>query len=100
MNMLTKTIMKEKERIDFMLSEYNGMLASLPKGSISKRESNGRTYFYLKYRDGSRVVTEYVKKKDLDALMEQLDRRKHIETLLKSLKDEQAMAEKILGGIA
>lgn len=100
MNMLTWTIMKEKERIDFMLSEYYGMLAALPKGSISKRQSNGRTYFYLKYRDGSRVVTEYVKKKDLDALMEQLDRREHIETLLRSLKDEQAMAEKILGGIA
>lgn len=57
-------------------------VASLPKGSIRKREISGHEYYYLQWREGSRVRSRYVKRDELDELRRQLDLRKsHMEAL-------------------
>ena len=55
--MILSTILQEKERIDRMLAKYQEELGTLPKGTISEKKVKQSTYFYLKYREGKKVVS-------------------------------------------
>ena len=96
--MILSTILQEKERIDRMLAKYQEELEMLPKGTISEKKVKQSTYFYLKYREGKRVVSRYIPQKDVDAVREQVEKRRHIETMIRSLQEERAIAEKALEG--
>ena len=65
MNLIIDIVLQEKQRIDYMLEKYQALLAGLPKGTISEKTVNGNTYYYLKYRDGKKVVSKYISKKDI-----------------------------------
>ena len=54
MNMILSTVLQEKQRIDSMLARYQETLSELPKGTISEKLINGNTYYYLKFRDGTK----------------------------------------------
>ena len=60
MNLILSTILQEKERIDRMLSKYQEELGTLPKGTISEKKVKQSTYFYLKYREGKKVISRYI----------------------------------------
>ena len=75
MNLIISTVLQEKRRIDYMLAKYQEALAELPKGTISEKQVKGNTYYYLKYRDGKKVVSKYIGKKDINELKQQIDRR-------------------------
>ena len=92
MNLIITTILQEKDRIDRMLKKYQEELEKLPKGTISEKKVRQSTYFYLKYRDGKKVISQYVSQKDVG------DVRRHIETMIRSLKEERAIAEQALEG--
>ena len=98
MNLILSTVLEEKKRIDFMLQRYEEQLSALPKGTISEKKVKGNTYYYLKYRDGKKVVSRYVGKQEIEKLRRQIDRRRHMETMVKSLQEEQALANRILEG--
>ncbi|MBQ4517989.1 MAG: hypothetical protein II997_05345 [Clostridia bacterium] len=97
MNLIINTILKEKVRIEYLLEKYYKIIAELPKGSLSETNKNGQKYFYLKYRDGKKVVTKYLGKDagDIPALIE---KRKHTEAMIKSLEEELKIANKALEG--
>ena len=90
--------MQEKERIDRMLAKYQEKLETLPKGTISDKKVKQSTYFYLKYREGKKVISRYIPQKNVEAVREQLEKRRHIETMIRSLQEERAIAEKALEG--
>ena len=100
MNFLIRTIQKEKQRIDRMLDAYSKQLDGLPKGSVSKKKSGRNTYYYLKYRDGRRVISEYLGKDEIKVsqIRALLDKRRHVEAMIKSLREEQALASRVLEG--
>ena len=98
LNLILSTILQEKERIDRMLSKYQEELGTLPKGTISEKKVKQSTYFYLKYREGKKVISRYIPQKDVDAVREQVEKRRHIETMIRSLQEERAIAEKALEG--
>ena len=92
------TILQERERIDRMLAKYREELETLPKGTISEKKAGQSTYFYLKYREGKRVISKYIPQKDVETVREQVEKRRHIETMIRSLQEERAIAEKALEG--
>ena len=96
--MILSTILQERERIDRMLAKYQEELETLPKGTISEKKAGQSTYFYLKYRDGKRVISKYIPQKDVETVREQVEKRRHIETMIRSLQEERAIAEKALEG--
>ena len=96
MNMILSTITKEKRRIEYMLGRYTAEYDCLPKGTISEKRVGEKTYYYLKYRSGKKVISQYINKGSIDEVREQLERRKHIETMMKSLQEELSIANKIL----
>lgn len=98
MNLMISMAMQEKQRIDYMLEKYRGMLESLPKGTISEKQVNGNIYYYLKYRDGKKVVSQYIRRAEMEDLKKQIERRHHIESMIRSLSEEQKLAEKVLEG--
>lgn len=97
MNLLLHTVMQERQRIENMLVQYEAELSLLPKGTISEKNSGGKTYYYLKYRDGKKVISKYVGRQDVEAVREQIEKRKHIEVMICSLQDEKHIADKVLG---
>ncbi len=98
LNLILSTILQEKERIDRMLAKYQEELGMLPKGTISEKKVRQSTYFYLKYREGKKVISRYILKKDVEAVREQVEKHRHIETMIRSLQEERAIAEKALEG--
>ena len=98
LNLILSTILQEKERIDRMLAKYQEKLETLPKGTISDKKVKQSTYFYLKYREGKKVISRYIPQKNVEAVREQLEKRRHIETMIRSLQEERAIAEKALEG--
>lgn len=98
MNMVLSTVLQEKQRIDYMLARYQETISELPKGTISEKVIKGNTYYYLKYRDGKKVISKYVGKDKINEVREQIEKRRHIEAMIKSLTEEQRLATKILEG--
>ena len=96
--MILSTILQEKERIDRMLAKYQEELGTLTKGTISEKKVRQSTYFYLKYREGKKVISRYIPQKDVEVVREQVEKRRHIETMIRSLQEERAIAEKALEG--
>lgn len=95
--MIIDTILKEKHRVEYMLERYRRIRDELPKGSLSEREKNGQKYYYLKYREGKKVVTKYLGK-DAGDMPLLIEKRKHTEAMIKSLENELRIANKVLEG--
>lgn len=98
MNMILSTITKEKARIEYMIAKYCEEYEGLPKGTISEKQVGEKTYYYLKYRTGKKVISQYISKESIDEIREQIERRKHIEAMLKSLREELSIANRVLEG--
>lgn len=90
-------IAREEIRNEKMITEYTKLLETLPKGKIMPKTVNGKTYFYLYYRDGKKVVSKYIGKDEESLVMirEQLIRRSQIEEILKKLKAEKVQIKKM-----
>ena len=98
MSYFAKTTMREIERMNTLCVAYEKQLESLPKGSLQVKERNEKKYYYLAYRHNGTVVSDYIGNDEDVAsnLKEQLHRRRGIETLLKSIKKELALMNKVL----
>ncbi len=81
-----------------MLSRYQTELEDLPKGALSEKRVRDKVYYYLKFREGKKVVSKYISKDKIDGLREQLTRRAHIEAMIGSLNEEKRIADKALEG--
>ena len=55
-------ISREETRNENMITEYTKELDTLPRGKITPKTVNGKTYYYLYYRDGKKVVSKYIGK--------------------------------------
>ena len=64
-------------------------LESLPKGYISKKNIHGKKYFYLQYKENGKLVSKYIKGKDLESLKQELKKRDDIEKQIKELLNKQ-----------
>lgn len=97
MNLIIDTIIKEKTRIEYMLERYRKIIDELPKGTVSESKKNGQKYYYIKYREGKKVITKYIGK-DAGEMPALIEKRKHTEAMIKSLEEELRIANKALEG--
>ena len=82
----------ELERNRRLVERYEKEMLSLPKGSVFKRKLGNQEYYYLNYREGTKVVSRFlgnVNQYNLKELKSQLEKRKEYHQLLKKLKLEQ-----------
>ena len=97
MSMLKIVISREELRNEKMIEEYTKELENLPKGRITPKTVNGKTYYYLYFRNGEKIVSKYIGKDETRVLIirEQLTRRNQVEEILKKLKEERAKIKKV-----
>jgi hypothetical protein len=100
MSLMLRMIHKEKNRVDYMLASYFRQLEELPKGAIVSKTVGSNKYYYLKYRSGKKVVTDYLGKEgeNVAAIRAGLEKRRHIEAMVVSLQFESKIAGKVLEG--
>lgn len=92
-------IKNEALRNNQMIEQYEKRIADLPKGTLILRKNE---YYYLKYRNQEgKVCDDYIGKdsEKVADIREKLERRKHYEKMLATLKQEQKTIQKILEGL-
>ena len=98
MSYILSMVMQEKKHIEYMLDKYQKECNMLPKGSIYEKKSGEKIYYYLKYREGNKVISRYVDKSKIDDVRSQVEKRKHVEAMIKYLQNELIIANRVLGG--
>lgn len=96
MGFIYGVLVEEYTRLLEKQQDYKEKLKQLPKGSLVKKKINGRYYDYLMYRAEGKVITKYIKKNRFEEVKAQLERRKKIEILLASIKQDIGLIEKAL----
>lgn len=90
-----------------VLSEYKDLLErkskletefqELVQGYISKKTIKGKTYCYLQNRVDGKLTSQYLKSEEVDAVTEQIARRKQYEAELPKLKARLSELEQAAG---
>jgi len=98
MTIIESVIRDEYDRNLRMQEAYCQEIAKLPRGSVTRKVINGKTYYYLMYREAGKVENKYLSKKDndIDDLVKQVQKRRELESLIKKLRKEQKEMEKYL----
>ncbi len=65
--------------------ELQAQIEKLPKGYLSLKHVYGKERYYLQYREGKKIISKYVKEKDLPEIKKQLEERKKLEAELKEI---------------
>lgn len=97
MILIAETVLKEKQRIEYMLSKYESRLAELPKGTLTETKNGDNIYYYLKYRVGKKVISQYIPFDAYEKTQEEISERRHVERMIKDLKEELKFANRALG---
>jgi len=89
---------EEKERNLEMQEIHLREINSLPKGAIVTKTTNGRKYYYLRYRDKNKVRAVYLGSNEsaLEEIRFKIARRKHLLGVVKRLKLEYKQICKIV----
>lgn len=98
-SIIRETLEEELARNERSQHVYEREIARLPRGSVTVRTRRGRQYCYLKYRDGAKVVTDYVGLECSvgDDLRRQIAKRQSLQESLRRLKREHAFIVRALG---
>ncbi len=99
--LIKSVVVEEQKRNAEMISAYEKELENLPKGNLSIKKVGNNKYYYLKYRNDKKIVTDYIGKDNekIAQIEEQIKKRKHYENMLSALIKEQKIISKILEGL-
>lgn len=91
-------LQEEKKRNLEMQNAYSQEIASLPKGSVVVKNVSGNNYYYLKYRQGNKIKTDYLgnDEKKVKKVKRDIEKRKHLQDVLKRLRLEYKQICKIV----
>lgn len=83
---------KEQRQLELLLDLLNEReqieenIKALPVGYISVKQISGHTYYYRQWREGTKIISEYVPEAFLNATRRKIAARKEQESLLKAVK--------------
>jgi hypothetical protein len=101
MAVIFHVLKEEFERLQETESAYSKAIADMPRGTpriLTRRKKN---YLYLEYRDGNRIIHDYIGPEDSDKaknILEKVAQRKRYEKLLKESKSALKEVRKALRG--
>ena len=70
MSVLDEVLKEEYDRLARMKTAMSLEHDALPKGSISKKRIRGCDCYYLQYREGDKIISKYIKKAELDDIID------------------------------
>ena len=98
MTVIESVLLEEKERNLMMQTHYLHEISMLPKGTIVKKNINNRDYYYLVYRNGNKIISDYLGKETdkIPEIQQNIDKRKFLENSVKKLKKELKLINKVV----
>lgn len=91
----------ELKRCQEMLDSLKKSVSNLPKGVINERKKRYKdkeySYYYLKYREGNKVINKHLPDKELQEISRKLAMRKKYEKEIQSYRKKIAYLNKIVG---
>ena len=99
MNLLENAVVQEQRRIEYMIKKYETELTTLPKGALIAKMIKGNQYYYLQYRSGKKDNFKSMSGEQeikVERLQQQIERRRHIQVMLKALSEEYAITQKMM----
>ena len=63
--------------------EIKERINELPKGSISRKQVNGKTYFYHRWHEDGKLKEKYIPEEDIAELKKRIDERRKLESYLR-----------------
>ena len=97
MSVLEEVLEEEYQRSKRLSQALEAELAELPRGSVRERKINNRIYYYLQYREGKQVKSDYVPREKVDEVRRLVARRKDILVAIKEQERSRKQIEKALG---
>ena len=92
----------ELARCQEMLDGLRKLVSKLPKGVISIRKKRYKdrvySYYYLKYRDGKKVVNKHISKEEIEKISKKLEQRKKYEKEMQAYKKRINDLNRIIRG--
>ena len=85
---------KEQRQVDSLYellkeqAEIEAAINALPRGYISVKHISGHTYNYRQWREGDKIISEYVPEAYLNGVKRKIAIRKEQEELLKAVKKD------------
>lgn len=77
--------------------EIENTIAQLPRGYISVKNISGHAYCYRQWREGTKIISEYVPDAFINGVRRKIAARKEHEALLKAVKkDIKSVSSKLL----
>jgi len=89
---------KDQRQLEVLISSINevsrieNVIESLPRGYISVKRIAGHTYYYRQWREGDKIISNYVPEAFLNGVKQKIVIRKENEQLLKITKKDLAKA--------
>ena len=69
------------------VAEMEQQISNLPIGSITKKNVNGKEYFYHRWTENKKRLEKYIPADELDSIRVQISKRKELERELRALKE-------------
>jgi hypothetical protein len=98
MGIINDVVKEEYQRLNELVNLYNQKIAAFPKGSISRKKRQDKVYYYLAYRDHSKVKFEYLGKEESEKYKEvsqkvaqRLRYEKKLKESMESLKEVEVL---------
>lgn len=99
MSVLENVLEEEYGRSLRLSQAMENELSSLPKGSIRERKIGEREYYYLNYREGDKVKSDYIQADAVDELSKKIDRRRELKAALKEQEHSRKQIVRALGRV-
>jgi hypothetical protein len=101
MSVIFHVIKEEFDRLQETESAYVKAIIKMPRGSPRIQKRRNKNYLYLEYRDGNRVIHDYIGPQESDkakTVLEKVAQRWRYEKLLKETKSALKDVRKVLRG--
>lgn len=81
----------DTKNLQCQIAELEAQIETLPKGTISKKNVNGKTYYYHRYYENGKRVEKYIDFDSVDVLREKIEERKVLDKKMKELKKKNGI---------
>jgi len=101
MSVIFHVLKEELDRLIETESSYAKAIAAMPRGTPRIRQMRKNKYLYLEYRDGDRVIHDYIGPQDSEkatGVLEKIAQRRRYGKLLKETKAALKDVRKALRG--
>ncbi|NLY82739.1 MAG: hypothetical protein GX078_08255 [Clostridiales bacterium] len=97
MTILEEVLKEELERINRINKNIINELKELPSSYLSRKMINGKEYYYEQKREGNKIKSTYINKKEVESFSQKVKRRKELEKKLSELVKTKRQIEKVIG---